>query len=34
MFLSKGYKGTYYLFYQDEVTGKRKKVTTHTKKKP
>ena len=34
MFLSKGHKGTYYLFFTDEITGKRKKVTTKTKKKP
>jgi integrase/recombinase XerD len=34
MFLSKQHKGTYYLFYNDEITGKRKKVSTKTKKKP
>ncbi len=34
MFLSKQHKGTYYLFYNDEITGKRKKISTKTKKKP
>ncbi len=33
MFLSKGYKGYYYLYYTDELTQKRKKVTTHSKLK-
>ena len=34
MFLSKGFKGIYYLFYQDQISGKRKKVSTRTRKKP
>lgn len=33
MFLSKGYKGFYYLYFNDEITGKRKKVSTKTKNK-
>lgn len=33
MFLSKGYKGIFYLFYKDEVTGKKKKISTKTKLK-
>jgi integrase/recombinase XerD len=33
MFLSKGYKGYYYLYYIDELTGKRKKISTKTKLK-
>lgn len=33
MFLSKGYKGYYYLYYTDELTGKRKKISTKTKVK-
>ena len=32
MFLSKGYKGYYYLYYKDE-TGKRRKISTKTKLK-
>ena len=34
MFLSKGYKGVYYLYFNDEITGKRKKVSTKSTKKP
>ena len=34
MFLSKGYKGIYYVYYNDEITGKRNKVLTRTNKKP
>lgn len=33
MFLSKGYKGVYYLYYNDEVTGKRQKISTKSKLK-
>lgn len=33
MFLSKGYKGFYYLYFKDETTGKRNKVSTRTKQK-
>ena len=34
MFLSKRKNGFYYLFYEDETTGKRKMVSCKTKKKP
>lgn len=33
MFLSKGYKGIYYLYYIDEITGKKRKISTKTKLK-
>lgn len=33
MFLSKGFRGYYYLYYTDELTGKRKKISTKTKVK-
>lgn len=33
MFLSKGYKGYYYLYYIDELSGKRKKISTKSKVK-
>ncbi len=33
MFLAKGFKGYYYLYYNDELTGKRRKVSTKSKLK-
>jgi len=33
MFLAKGFKGYYYLYYDDELTGKRRKVSTKSKLK-
>jgi len=33
MFLSKGYQGYFYLYFTDELTGKRKKISTKTKVK-
>lgn len=33
MFIAKGYKGIYYLYYKDESTGNKRKISTKTKQK-